>query len=122
MSCSTESFKLTPLVPESCIYTIALGAYFEGNFADAVQGFARISSAYDEVHACLAAALWSLGSHDTAEATMKRFMSLKRKKMIAYPGNDVEQWRSYLLRVIPVGDPVSLKKLFDGFRHAGLPV
>jgi DNA-binding SARP family transcriptional activator len=120
--CSAESFKLTPLVPESCIYTIALGAYFEGNFADAVHGFARISGAYDEVHACLAAALWNLGKHDTAEAAMQRFMSLKLKKMTAYPGHDAQQWRSYLLRVIPVGDPASLEKLFDGFRRAGLPV
>lgn len=122
MSCSAESFKLTPLVPESCVYTIALGAYLEGNFADAVQGFARISRAYDEVHACLAAALWNLGERDTAEAAMKRFIALKHKKMIAYPGEDAEQWRAYLLRVIPIGDPASLEKLFDGFRGAGLPV
>lgn len=122
MRYSTESFKLTPLVPESCIYTIALGAYFEGNFADAVQGFASISGAYDEVHACLAAALWNVGRHDTAEAAMRRFMSIKRQKMTAYPGDDAEQWRSYLLRVIPVGDPMGLERLFDGFRHAGLPV
>jgi TolB-like protein len=122
LSCSAESFKLTPLVPESCIYTIALGAYLEGNFADAVHGFARVSGAYDEVHACLAAALWNLGKHDTAKAAMQRFISLKRAKMTAYPGEDVEQWRSYLLRVIPMGDHVSLEMLFDGFRRAGLPV
>lgn len=66
------------------------------------------------------AALWNLGKHDTAEAAMQRFMSLKLKKMTAYPGHDAQQWRSYLLRVIPVGDPASLEKLFDGFRRAGL--
>lgn len=122
LSCSAESFKLNALAPESCIYTIALGAYLEGNFADAVHGFARISDAYDEVHACLAAALWNLGKHDTAQAAMQRFMTIKRKKMTAYPGEDAEEWRSYILRVIPMGDHVSLDMLLDGFRRAGLPV
>jgi len=122
LSYSAESFKLNPLVPETCFYALALGAYLEGNFADAVNGFARISGAYDEVLACLAAALWNLGQRDTAHAAMQRFMTLKRKKMAEYPGNDAEQWRSYLLRLMPIGDPASLEKLFEGFRNAGLPV
>ncbi len=121
-SYSAESFKLNPLVPETCFYALALGAYLEGSFADAVNGFARISGAYDEVLACLAAALWNLGQRDTAHAAMQRFMTLKRQKMAKYPGNDVEQWRSYLLRLIPITDPASLEKLFEGFRNAGLPV
>jgi len=121
-SYSAESFKLNPLVPETCFYTLALGAYLEGNFADAVNGFARISGAYDEVLAYLAAALWNLGQHDTAHAAMRRFMTLKRQKMAEYPGNNVEQWRSYLLRRMPIADPASLEKLFEGFRNAGLPV
>ena len=122
LSYSAESFKLNPLVPEACLYALALGAYLEGNFADAVNGFARISGAYDEVLACLAAALWNLGQRDTAHAAMQRFMTLKREKMAEYPGNDAEQWRSYLLRLMPIGDPASLEKLFEGFRNAGLPV
>lgn len=122
LSYSAESFKLNPLVPETCLYALALGAYLEGNFADAVNGFARISGAYDEVLACLAAALWNLGQRDTACAAMQRFMTLKRKKMAEYPGNDAEQWRSYFLRLMPIGDPASLEKLFEGFRNAGLPV
>src|SRR5262245_37778710 len=122
LSYSSESFKLNPLVPETCLYALALGAYLEGNFADAVNGFARISGAYDEVLACLAAALWNLGQRDTAHAAMQRFMTLKRKKMAEYPDNDTEQWRSYLLRRMPITDPASLEKLFEGFRNAGLPV
>jgi adenylate cyclase len=121
-SYSAESFKLNSLAPETCFYTLALGAYLEGNFADAVNGFARISGAHDEVLAFLAAALWNLGQHDTAHAAMQRFMTLKRQKMAEYPGNDVEQWRSYLLRLIPITDPTSVEKLFEGFRNAGLPV
>ncbi len=121
-SYSAESFKLNPLVPETCLYALALGAYLQGNFADAINGFARISGAYDEVLACLAAALWNLGQRDTAHAAMQRFMTLKRQKMAKYPGNDVEQWRSYLLRLIPITDPASVEKLFEGFRNAGLPV
>ena len=121
-SYSAESFKLNPLVPESCFYALALGAYLEGNFADAVNGFARISGAYDEVLACLAAALWNLGQRDTAHAVMQRFMTLKRQKMAEYPGNDAEQWRSYLLRLIPITDHAQVEKLFGGFRNAGLPV
>src|SRR5262249_1884559 len=70
LSYSAESFKLNPLVPETCLYALALGAYLEGNFADAINGFARISGAYDEVLACLAAALWNLGRRDTAHAVM----------------------------------------------------
>jgi hypothetical protein len=42
--------------------------------------------------------------------------------MAEYPDDDVEKWRSYLLRVIPIADPASLEKLFEGFRNAGLPV
>lgn len=121
-SYSAESFKLNPLVPETCLYALALGAYLDGNFTDAVNGFARISGAYDEVLACLAAALWNLGQRDTAQAAMQRFMALKRQKMAKYPGNDAEQWQSYLLRLMPIGDPASMKKLFEGFRNAGLPV
>jgi DNA-binding SARP family transcriptional activator len=121
-SYSAESFKLNPLVPESCFYALALGAYLEGNFSDAVNGFARISGAYDEVLACMAAALWNLGQQDTARATMLRFTTLKRQKMTEYPGNDAERWRSYFLRLMPISDPASLEKLFEGFRNAGLPV
>jgi DNA-binding SARP family transcriptional activator len=122
LSYSAESFKLNPLVPEACLLAIALGAYLEGNYADAVNGFSRISGAYDEIYACQAAALWSLGQRDTARASMQRFMKLKREKMANYPGNDAEQWRAYLLRLMPIGDPASLEKLFVGFRNAGLPV
>ncbi len=121
-SYSAESFKLNPLVPETCLYALALGAYLEGNFADAVNGFARIFGAYDEILAYLAAALWNLGQRDTAHAAMQRFMTLKRQKMADYPGNDIEQWRSYLLRRMPIANPASLEKLFEGFRNAGLPV
>ena len=121
-SYSAESFKLNPLVPETCLYALALGAYLEGNFADAVSGFTRISGAYDEILACLAAALWNLGQRDTAHAAMQRFMTLKRQKMAEYPGNDAEQWRSYLLRRIPITDNAGVEKLFEGFRNAGLPV
>lgn len=121
-SYSAESLKLNPLVPEACLYALALGAYLEGNFADAVSGFARISGAYDEILACLAASLWNLGQRDTAHAAMQRFMTLKRQKMAEYPGNDAGQWRSYLLRRMPITDHASLEKLFEGFRNAGLPV
>lgn len=121
-SYSAESFKLNPLVPATCLYALALGAYLEGKFADAVNGFARISGAYDEVFACLAAALWNLGQRDTAHAAMQRFMTLKRQKMVEYPGNNAERWRSYLLRLIPITDHAAVEKLFQGFRNAGLPV
>ena len=121
-SYSVESLKLSPLVPEACLYAIALGAYLEGNFADAVSGFTRISGAYDEILACLAAALWNLGQRDTAHAAMQRFMTLKRQKMAEYPGNDAGQWRSYLLRRMPITDHAGVEKLFEGFRNAGLPV
>jgi len=121
-SYSVESLKLSPLLPEPCLYALAFGAYLEGNFADAVSGFARISGAYDEILACLAAALWNLGQRDTAHAAMQRFMTLKRQKMTEYPGTDAEQWRSYLLRRIPITDHAGVEKLFEGFRNAGLPV
>lgn len=122
LSYSAESFKLNPLVPYSCIFAMALGAYLEGSFADAGSGFARVSGAYDEALACLAAALWNLGQRDAAHSVMQRFMTLKRQKMADYPGDNAEQWRSYLLRLMPIGDPPTLQKLFDGFRNAGLPV
>jgi DNA-binding SARP family transcriptional activator len=121
-SYSAESFKLNPLAPESCFYVLALGAYLEGKFADAVNGFARISGVYEEALACMAAALWNLGQHDTARAAMARFLALKRRKMAKYPGNDAEQWRSYFLRLIPMTDRASAERLFDGLRNAGLPV
>jgi TolB-like protein len=119
---SVESLKLNPLVPEPCLYAVALGAFLEGNFADAVSGFARVSEVSDEIIACLAAALWSLGQHDNARAAMQRFMTLKRQKLTDYPGNNAERWRSYLLRRIPITDDAGLEKLFEGFRKAGLPV
>ena len=121
-SYSTESFKLNPLAPESCFLTLALGAYLEGNHADAVSGFARISEVYDEALACMAAALWNLGQYDNARAAMERFTALKRQKMARYPGDDAEQWRAYFLRLIPIKDPSTLETLFEGFRSAGLPI
>jgi adenylate cyclase len=119
---SAESFKLNPLAPESCFITLALGAYLDGRYADAVNGFVRVAGVYEEALACMAAALWKLGQHDTAQAAMQRFMALKRQKMIRYPGNDAEQWRAYFLRLIPITDPAILEQLFEGLRDAGLPV
>jgi len=119
---SAESFKLNALAPHSCFFTLALGAYLEDKFADAVNGFVRVVGVYEEAHACMAAALWKLGQHDTAHAVMQRFMALKRQKMARYPGNDAEQWRAYFLRYIPITDHATLEKLFDGLRKAGLPL
>lgn len=121
-SCSLESLKLNPLVPESCLLAIALGAYLQGDFADAAGSFARVAGTYNEALAYQAASLWNLGQPDAAHDAMQRFMMLKRQKMARYPGDDVKQWRSYFLRLIPIADPASLEKLFDGFRNAGLPV
>ncbi|HJT13052.1 MAG TPA: BTAD domain-containing putative transcriptional regulator [Dongiaceae bacterium] len=119
---SLESLKLSPLVPEPCLYAIAVGAYFEGSFADAASGFARVAGTIDEALAFRAASLWNLGQADAARAAMQRFMTLKRRKMAEYPGDDVEKWRSYLLRLVPIADPARLEKLFEGFRNTGLPV
>ena len=119
---SLESLKLSPLASEPCLFAIALGAYFEGNFADAASSFARIAGKFDEALAFRAASLWNLGQTDAARDAMQRYMTLKRQKMAEYPDNDVEQWRSYLLRLMPIADPASREKLFEGFRNAGLPV
>ena len=119
---SLESLKLSPLVPEPCVFAIAVGAYLEGNFADAASGFVRIAGTIDEALALRAASLWNLGQTDAAREVMQRFMALKRQKMAEYPGDNAEKWRSYLLRIIPISDPASLEKLFEGFRSAGLPV
>lgn len=119
---SLESLKLTPLVSNPCLYALAVGAYFEGNFADAASGFAHVAGTVDEALAFQAASLWNLGQIDAARDCMQRFMALKSQKMAEYPGSDAEQWRSYLLRLMPIGDPASLEKLFEGFRNAGLPV
>lgn len=121
-SYSAESFRLNPLAPESCFLTLALGSYLDGNYADAVNGFARTFGVYEEALACMAAALWNLGQYDNARAAMARFMALKRQKMAKYPGNDAEQWQAYFLRLIPMSDQTNLEKLFEGFRKAGLPV
>lgn len=117
-----ESLKLSPLESEPCLFAIALGAYLEGSFADAASGFARLAGTIDEALACRAASLWNLGQADAARDAMQRFMALKRQKMAEYPGDDAEKWRSYLLRLMPIGDPARLEKLFEGFRNAGLPV
>jgi adenylate cyclase len=119
---SLESLKLSPLVSEPCLFAIAVGAYFDGNFADAASGFARVTRTFDEALACRAASLWNLGQADAARDAMQRFMTLKRQKMAEYPDDDVEKWRSYLLRLMPIADPVRLERLLEGFRNAGLPV
>ncbi|WP_409758093.1 BTAD domain-containing putative transcriptional regulator [Aestuariivirga sp.] len=119
---SAESFKLNPLAPESCFFTLALGAYLDGRYADAVNGFVRVSRVYEEALACMAAALWKLGQHNTANAAMERFMAIKRKKMASYPGDNAEQWRAYFLRLIPITDRPTLEKFFEGLHQAGLPV
>lgn len=119
---SLESLKLSPLVPEPCLFAIALGAYLEGNFADAASGFARVAGKIDEALAFRAASLWNLGQTDAARDAMQRFMAVKRQKMTEYPDDDVEKWRSYLLRLMPIADPAKLEKFFEGLRNAGLPV
>jgi adenylate cyclase len=119
---SLESLKLSPLVSEPCLFAIAVGAYLEGNFADAASGFARVAGTIDEALAFRAASLWNLGQADAARDAMQRFMTLKRQKMAEYPDGDVEKWRSYLLRLLPIADPARVEKLFEGFRNAGLPV
>jgi TolB-like protein len=119
---SLESLKLSPLVSDPCLYSIAVGAYFDGNFADAASGFARVAGTIDEALALRAASLWNLGQADEARDAMQQFMALKRRKMAEYPEDDAVKWRSYLLRLIPIGDRGSREKLFEGLRNAGLPV
>jgi TolB-like protein len=119
---SLESLKLSPLASNPCLFSIAVGAYFEGNFVEAASGFARVVGTVDEALAFRAASLWNLGQEDAARDAMQQFIKLKRQKMTEFPADDVEKWRSYLLRLLPISDPASLEKLFEGFRHAGLPV
>jgi DNA-binding SARP family transcriptional activator len=118
---SLESLKLSPLASNPCLYSIALGAYFDGNFADAASGFARAARTVEEALALRAASLWNLGQADAARAAMQRFMALKRQKMAEYP-DDAQKWRSYFLRLLPIADSKSLEKLFDDLRNAGLPI
>lgn len=117
-----ESLKLSPLVSNPCLFSIAVGAYFDGNFADAASGFARAAATFDESLALRAASLWHLGQADAARDAMQQFMALKRRKMAEYPEDDAQKWRSYILRVIPIADAAHLEKLLEGFRNAGLPV
>jgi len=119
---SLESLKLSPLASNPCLFSIAAGAYFEGNFVEAASGFARVVGTVDEALAFHAASLWNLGQEDAARDAMQQFIKLKRQKMTEFPADDVEKWRSYLLRLLPISDPASLEKLFEGFRNAGLPV
>ncbi|WP_395017882.1 BTAD domain-containing putative transcriptional regulator [Dongia sp.] len=119
---SLESLKLNPLVSDPCLFAIAVGAYFEGGFADAASGFARVARTIDEAHAFRAASLWNLGQADAARDAMQHFMSLKRGKMADYPGDDVDEWRAYLLRILPIADSDRREELFETFRRAGLPV
>lgn len=119
---SLESLKLSPLVSNPCLFSIAVGAYFEGNFIEAANGFARVVGTIDEALAFHAASLWNLGQEDAARDAMQQFITLKRQKMTEFPADDVEKWRSYILRLLPIGDPANLGKLLEGFRNAGLPV
>lgn len=119
---SLESLKLSPLVPEPCIFAIALGAYFDGNYADAASCFGRIAGTFDEALACQAASISKLGRADAARDVMLQFMKRKRQKMAEYPGDNAEKWRSYLLRLIPIADSDRMEILFEGFRRAGMPV
>ena len=75
-----------------------------------------------ELLGCLAASYAQLGRDAEARAAAAEFLDRAAAEFAVHPGDDVEHWRTYWMRLIPIKDPADRDHLFDGLRKAGLPV
>jgi adenylate cyclase len=121
ISCDTYALRLNPLLPDPCLYSIGLAHYLGRRYEDAIATFAKMSYLPMEILGCFAASYAQLGREGEARATATECRDRAVVEFTTGLEDDVERWRAYWLRFIPLKGVTDRDHLFDGLRKAGLP-
>ena len=121
ISCDTYALRLNPLLPDTCLYSIGIAHYLGRRYEEAISTFGKMSYLPAETLGCLAASYAQLGRDDEARATAKECRDRIVAEFAFRLDDDVERWRAYWLRFIPLKEASDRDHLFDGLRKAGLP-
>jgi TolB-like protein len=121
ISCDTYALRLNPLLPDTCLYSIGIAHYLGRRYEDAIATFCKMSYLPTEILGCLAASYAQLGRDGEARKTATECHDRAVAEFAPGLDGDVERWRAYWLRFIPLKEVTDRDHLFDGLRKAGLP-
>ena len=116
ISCGHDAIRRNPFVPDGCLWNIGFAEYFAGQYDRALATFGKISSAIDEVDACVAACYAQLGRDEQAVTTASEIRDHGNQQL---PKN-TESWRVFWQSKFHFKDSAALDHLLDGLKKAGL--
>ena len=109
-------------MPDPCLYSIGFAHFMAKRYDEALVTFSKMSYLPLEIQGCLAACHAQLRRDDEAGAAAAEFLDRAEAEFAVHPGDDVERWHAYWLRLMPMKEAVDREHLYDGLRKAGLPV
>ena len=120
ISCENYALRLNPLLPDYCLRSIGVAHYLGRRYEDAIATFGKMSYLPTEILGYLAASYAQLGRDGEACATATECHDRAVAEFAFDLDDDVERWRAYWLRFIPLKEVTDRDHLFDGLRKAGL--
>jgi adenylate cyclase len=98
-------------------------AYFGARrYDEAIGMFSQIRATNTEANAWLAASYALAGRIIEAKRTVQEFLTLAKREMVHFPGQQPEEWAKYARRSFPYQNQSDFDHLMKGLREAGLPV
>ena len=91
-------------------------------YDEAIDAFNQIHVPNHEVICYLAASCALAGRLADARAKLREFLRIAERDMACFPGQNAQEWMSYLERSNPYEARSDLDHLCEGLRKAGLPI
>ncbi len=121
ISCDTYALRLNPLLPDTCLYSIGIAHYLGRRYEEAISTFGKMSYLPTEILGCLAASYAQLGRDGEARKMATECHDRAVAEFAPGLDDNIERWRAYWLRFIPLKEVKDRDHLFGGLRKAGLP-
>ncbi|UCH40430.1 MAG: tetratricopeptide repeat protein, partial [Gammaproteobacteria bacterium] len=121
VSCFSESLRRNPLAPNSCYCGLGMSDYLAGNYKEAVEVLAKLSSDLPRKFSLLAASYAQLGNAGKAEEAVQEYLSLMDPGLVSMLRDDPTKWREHWANLFSIFVPEGLEHLLEGLRKAGMP-
>jgi TolB-like protein/Flp pilus assembly protein TadD len=120
--CTNEALRRNPLVPDECLHTIGVADYLAGRYERALSAFGKMTASHHpDVCAFMAACYAQLGREDEARLQAEEFLHRAKLEFVEYPAQNMESWRAYWMKRMPVKEAAQLDSFLGCLRRAGLP-
>ena len=118
--CFSESLRRNPLAPNSCYCGLGMSDYLAGNYKEAVEVLARLSSDLPRKFSLLAASYAQLGNKGKADEAVQEYLRLMDPGLVSMLRDDPTKWREHWANLFSIFVPKGLEHLLEGLRKAGM--